>query len=161
MQSAPVRAMLPAWRPLQPAVATAFPQATEAATSILRLGGNAVDAAVAAAWALSVCEPSASGVGGQTTALLRTADGGMRVIDGHSHAPRLASELTITREQQQRGYRSCTIPSTPATLHYLHRKFGRLGWREVLAPAISIAEQGFPVTALQRKQTRWVASSLR
>lgn len=140
----------------QAGACTAFPLATRAATDVLEEGGNAVDAAVAAAWALSVCEPSASGLGGQTTLLCYTSDGATRVIDGHSHAPRLASVATISHEQQQRGHRSCTIPSTPATLQYAHRVHGRLGWERVLAPAIAVAEEGFAVSALQQKQTGWV-----
>jgi gamma-glutamyltranspeptidase / glutathione hydrolase len=146
----------PLRRPSPPGISTAFPLATQAGIQILEEGGNAIDAAVAAAWALSVCEPSASGLGGQATLLVRDADGRTRVIDGHSHGPRLASEQNISPEQQQRGPRSCTIPSAPATLQFAHRKYGRLGWRRVLAPAISIAERGFCVTALLRKQIGWV-----
>src|SRR5262245_12261610 len=97
------------------AVATAFPAATEAALGILRAGGNAIDAAVAAAWALSVCEPSGSGLGGQTTMLVRTRHGKVTVVDGHSHAPALASLDNISKSAQRAGYRACTIPSTVAT----------------------------------------------
>src|SRR3954471_11575173 len=143
------------------AVCTAFPRATDAAVRILEEGGNAVDAAVAAAWALSVCEPSASGAGGQTTLLISRAGGETRVIDGHSHAPRRACEDTISHDEQQRGRKSCTIPSTPATLHYAHRKYGRSSWARVLAPARAIAEGGFAITPLQRKQTEWVVKWLR
>lgn len=57
---------------------TAFPAATAAAVEILKAGGNAVDAAVAAAWALSVCEPSGSGLGGQTTLLIHFPTAGRR-----------------------------------------------------------------------------------
>ncbi|HEY6006356.1 MAG TPA: gamma-glutamyltransferase [Anaeromyxobacter sp.] len=151
----------PPREPQQAAVSTAFPLATEAAVGILRRGGNAVDAAVAAGWALSVCEPSASGLGGQATALLRLANGDLRVVDGHSHAPRRASLSSIGPDEQRRGHRSCTIPSMPATLEHLHRRHGRLPWREVLAPAASIAERGFAVTDLLRRQTQWVARFLR
>ena len=94
-------------------------------------------------------------------ALLRTADGRMRVIDGHSYAPRRVSVATVTKEQQQRGHRSCTIPSAPATLQHLHRKYGRLAWLEVLAPATTIAQEGFAITPLQRKQAGWVKEALR
>src|SRR5882762_7453977 len=87
------------------AAATAFPAATEAALEILRDGGNAIDAAVAAAWALSVCEPSGSGLGGQTILMVRLADGRTTVIDGHSRAPLSASLNSISAAQQRIGYR--------------------------------------------------------
>ncbi|WLB53564.1 gamma-glutamyltransferase family protein [Bradyrhizobium japonicum] len=143
------------------AVVTAFPNATEAGVEILRAGGNAIDAAVAAAWALCVCEPSASGLGGQTVLLVRFADDRIRIIDGHSRAPAAASLDTIKAGQQRRGYRSCTIPSTPATLDWAHRKYGVLSRETVMAPAIRIAEEGYPITPLQHRQARWVADDLR
>jgi len=139
------------------AVATAFPDATQAAVEILRAGGNAIDAAVTAAWALSVCEPSASGIGGQTVLLIRLADGEIRVIDGHSYGPAAASCGTISKEQQRVGYRSCTIPSTPATLQYAHEKYGILSRHRVMAPAIRLAETGYRLTRLQHRQMRQAA----
>jgi gamma-glutamyltranspeptidase / glutathione hydrolase len=146
---------------LQAAVSTAFPLATDAAVGILEAGGNAVDAAVAASWALSVCEPSASGLGGQALVLVLEAGGAVRVVDGHSHAPRRASMSTITSDQQKRGHRASTIPSMAATLQHVHRKLGRLPWRAVVEPAAGIAERGYAITPLQRKQTAWVARYLR
>ena len=143
------------------AVATAFAQATEAALEILEAGGNAVDAAVAAAWALSVCEPSGSGLGGQTILLVHLADGRIRVIDGHSHAPAAASPAVITKAQQRASYRATTIPSTTATLSYAQRKYGRLPAARLLQPAIRLAEEGYRVTALQHRQAVWVAAKLR
>ena len=143
------------------AVATAFPLATAAGLEILRAGGNAMDAAVAAAWALSVCEPSASGLGGQTVLLVRFADGRTRIIDGQSCAPIAASLDTITASQQRRGYRACTVPSTPSTLDWAQRRYGVLGRARVMAPAIRIAEEGYPITRLQHRQTRWVSGYLR
>jgi len=143
------------------AVATAFPLATEAGLELLRAGGNAIDAAVGAAWALCVCEPSASGVGGQTVLLIHFADGRTRVIDGHSCAPLAASLDTVSASQQRRGYRSCTIPSTPATLNWVHLKYGVLNRARVMAPAIRIAEEGYGITVLQHRQIGWVADALR
>jgi gamma-glutamyltranspeptidase len=78
-------------------VATAYPHATQAAQEILEAGGNAIDAAVAAAWSLSVCEPSGSGLGGQTTMIIYRHDGTTVVIDGHSRAPAKASLERIRR----------------------------------------------------------------
>lgn len=146
---------------LRGAVATAFPLATEAGQEILRAGGNAVDAAVATAWALCVCEPSASGLGGQTVMLIHFADGRACVIDGHSCAPAAVSTEIISSDQQRRGRRSSTVPSTPGTLNYAHEKHGVLARDRVMAPAIRIAEEGFPITPLHQRQTRWVADDLR
>ena len=148
-------------RPVRAAVATAFPLATDAALDILRDGGNAVDAAVAAAWVLSVCEPSASGLGGQTTLLLHQADGTIRIIDGHSCSPKGTSLEGVSKSQQRNGFRSCTIPSTPATLDYARRTYGNLSGSQLLASAIRIAEEGYSITPLQHRQTRWVAPFLR
>ncbi len=142
------------------AVATAFPAATEAALGTLRAGGNAIDAAVAAAWALSVCEPSGSGLGGQTTMLVRTRHGKVTVVDGHSHAPALASLNNISKSAQRVGYRACTIPSTVATLGYAHRKWGALSSERVMEPAIALAEEGYAITRLHRRQTKWVTGYL-
>ncbi len=141
--------------------ATAHPSATAVAVSLLRSGGNAVDAAVAAAWALSVCEPSGSGIGGQTTMLIHFPDGRQTVLDGHSRAPKAASKKTIKRSQQKYGYRATTVPSTPATLGAASQKYGRLPLSEVIAPAIRLAEEGVKVSRLFRRQVQWCKAQLR
>jgi gamma-glutamyltranspeptidase/glutathione hydrolase len=142
-------------------VATAFPAATEAGWKTLQAGGNAVDAAVAAAWALCVCEPSGSGLGGQTVLLIQDSQGRTVVIDGHSYAPAAVSLEHVRARQQKRGYRACTIPSTPATLGFAQRRYGILPWARVLEPAIQLAEEGYPITKLQHRQTRWCLTALR
>jgi gamma-glutamyltranspeptidase/glutathione hydrolase len=141
-------------------VVTAFPLASDAAIEILRAGGNAIDAAVAAAWALTVCEPSGSGLGGQTTMLVRFATGRILVIDGHSHAPAAVCRKHVSRKQQMTGYRSCTIPTTPATLESARQRYGRLPLALVMTPAIRIAENGYAITRLQRRQMRWCHHTL-
>lgn len=142
-------------------VATAFPAATEAGWKTLQAGGNAVDAAVAAAWALCVCEPSGSGLGGQTVLLLQQSQGRTVVIDGHSYAPAAVSLEQVGARQQRRGYRACTIPSTPATLSFAQRHYGALPWARVLEPAIRLAEEGYRITRLQHRQARWCLKTLR
>jgi gamma-glutamyltranspeptidase/glutathione hydrolase len=142
-------------------VATAFSAATTAGWEMLRAGGNAVDAAVAAAWALSVCEPSASGLGGQTTLVLRRNGGQPVVIDGHSYAPAAVCPGQVSSTQQKWGYRACTIPSTPATLGFAQRRYGTLSLERVMEPAIRLAEDGYRITELQHRQTQWCLTALR
>ncbi len=144
----------------QAMVATAFPSAADASAEILRAGGNAVDAAIAAAWALAVCEPSGSGLGGQTILLVRFSTGKVVVIDGHSYAPLGVSKKSVNRSQQCKGYRACTIPSTPATLGFAQRRYGVLPLERVMEPAVRLAEEGYPITKLQRRQMHWCRQDL-
>lgn len=129
-------------------VATAFPDATRAGVEILRAGGNAVDAACAAALALGVCEPQASGVGGQTMAILHI-QGKTIAIDGSSRAPSLAHIDRFEPEDYSLGYKATTVPSTVATLGYLNFRYGRLDWPTIVQPAIRIAREGYRITRLQ------------
>ena len=144
-------------------VATAHFRATEAAVEILDNGGNAFDAAVAAAFALGVCEPAASGLGGQTMMLLYHAETHKTVaVDGSSRAPNRATpEVVLSRADRLRGYRAATVPSTPATLGYVLQRYGRLKLRQVLQPSIRLAREGVEVTALQRALTRRELKNLR
>jgi gamma-glutamyltranspeptidase/glutathione hydrolase len=129
-------------------VATAFPDATHAGVKMLQAGGNAVDAACSAALALGVCEPQASGVGGQTMMLIYN---GKKVIaiDGSSRAPSLAHVNAMYKFDKASGYRATTVPSTLATLGYVQNKFGLLPWYKIVEPAIQIAIEGYAITKLQ------------
>ena len=129
-------------------VSSASKHATRAGTAVLKKGGNAVDAAAATALGLAVSEPQGSGMGGQTMIML-SRNGQSSAIDGSSRAPSLAHVSALNIDERRVGYRATTVPSTPATLAYAVRKYGRLKWEEVLEPAIKIAEEGFPVTELQ------------
>lgn len=131
-------------------VATAAPEATGAGTAMLRKGGNAVDAAVAAAFALGVCESQAGGLGGQTMMLIHR-EGKSVAIDGSSRAPSLAHVQAIYKRDRSRGYRATTVPSTPAVLEYVHRRYGSLPWKEVLEPAVHLAREGCVITPLQQR----------
>jgi len=130
--------------------ATAFPEATAAAVEILEDGGNAVDAACAAALALCVCEPQACGIGGQSMALIHLR-GETVALDGSSRAPSLAHIERLSEADRANGYRAATVPSTPAVLGYMSFRYGKLPWRRILEPAIRIAREGYRVTALQRR----------
>jgi len=136
-------------------VATAFPEATAAGVEMLVQGGNAIDAACATGLTLGVCEPQASGLGGQCMGLVHF-EGRTFALDGSSRAPSLAHRSQLERREQLRvGYRATTVPSSPATYAWLHRNYGKLDWHTVLEPAIRVAREGYRITQLQHDiQTR-------
>ena len=122
--------------------------ASQVGADILRSGGNAVDSAIAAAFALAVTEPQASGLGGQTMMLINYG-GRVIAVDGSSRAPSLAHVSSIYKQDKSVGYRAATVPSTPATLWYIHNRYGSLKWQQVLDPAIALARNGYTITGLQ------------
>jgi len=135
-------------------VSTASPYATEAGVKILQKGGNAVDAAVAAAFCLGVSEPQASGLGGQSMVLLHHHPNGSPVtiaLDGSSRAPFGIDPNNIPQKPLKIGILSTTVPSTPATLGYLLDTYGTMSLSEILEPAVEAAEKGFKLTSLQHR----------
>lgn len=143
-------------------IATAHYRATEAGVEMLEAGGNAFDAAVAAAFALGVCEPAASGLGGQTMLTIHHAETGRTVVlDGSSRAPNRATVEALSKVERRIGYRAATVPSTPAVLRYVLERYGKLERARVLEPAIRLAEEGFAVTELHRALARRELKKLR
>ncbi len=129
--------------------------ASEAGVEILRQGGNAVDAAVAVSFALAVVEPEAGNIGGGGFMLIRMADGRTEVIDYRERGPQgsrrdmyLNAQGHLIADASTVGYRAIAVPGTVAGLEMAHRRRGRLKWAEVMAPAIRLAEQGYPVSRL-------------
>lgn len=141
-------------------VVTAFPLATRAGAAMLKQGGNAIDAAMAAAWALAVCEPGNSGVGGQTVMLAHFATGETTILDGCARAPAAASPSRLSLEQQRTGHRACTTPTTPAVLEMAQARWGRLKREQVLEPALELAANGYTMTELQHRQLLWCLKGL-
>jgi gamma-glutamyltranspeptidase/glutathione hydrolase len=130
-------------------VATAHFKATEAAQSILAKGGNAIDAAACAAFALGVCEPAASGLGGQTMVLFYNAETRKTIaFDGSSRAPHRVPPGELRKKELLRGHKATTVPSTPAVLSYILKTYGTMTLSEVMKPAINLAEKGFKITEL-------------
>ncbi len=116
---------------------------------MLEAGGNAVDAAVAAAFCLGVSEPQASGLGGQSMALLYLEDGRRLIaLDGSSRAPFGIDPMRIPDRPIKVGLAATTLPSTPATLGYLLDTYGTLPLERVLQPAVEAAREGVRVTSL-------------
>ncbi len=121
-------------------------EATRAGVTVLEQGGNAVDAAVAAAFALGVSDPGGSGLGGFTYMLIVPKDGAAIAIDGSTPAPLAADPaklLAIREEKRHFGYSAISVPTTPATLAHALERYGTMELAEVLAPAIEIAGEGY------------------
>ena len=147
------------------AVAAADPAAVEAGLSILRAGGNAVDAAVATALALAVVFPEAGNLGGGGFAVVRV-DGEIQTLDFREVAPAAAQHdmyLDKTGKVDPQaslvGPLAAGVPGSPAGLYELHKKLGKLPWAKVVEPARRLAAEGFVVDGhlhrlLDAKETR-------
>lgn len=133
-------------------VAAAHPLAAEAGIAALRDGGTAIDAAVAVQMVLTLVEPQSSGIGGG--ALLLHWDGReIEAWDGRETAPAAAQGDLFLRDGQPLPFydavlsgRSIGVPGAVAMLEAAHRRHGRLPWARLVAPAIRLAEEGFPVS---------------
>lgn len=115
------------------------PEAVETAISILENGGNAIDAAAAAAFAVMVTDPAMSSVGGRSQILVHLADGTFVGIDGATQAPLRVGEPANLGH----GYKTAPVPGSPAALERMVSEHGTLTFTEVLQPAIRLAEEGF------------------
>ena len=130
-------------------VSSAFPDATKAGVEMLKKGGNAIDAACATALTLGVCEPQASGLGGQSMGIIHI-NGKSYAIDGSSRSPSLAHSSVYTNKKNRRlGYKATTVPSTLSVIGFLHERYGTLEWQKIVAPSIRIAKKGYKITQLQ------------
>src|SRR6516225_10627654 len=112
--------------------------ATDVGDAILAAGGNAVDAAIAVAFALAVTHPSAGNIGGGGFMLIRMANGQATFLDFRERAPASASRNMYigpdgepTRDSMV-GYRASGVPGTVKGLEYAHRKYGRKSWPELI-----------------------------
>ena len=131
--------------------ASSQPLAVQAGLRILQQGGNAVDAAVAAAAVLGVVEPMSTGLGGDVFALVYHAKTGeLKGLNGSGYSPQAVTRDFFLskglREIPMYGPFSVTVPGTVDAWVTLHKKYGSLKLDQVLAPAIDYAENGFPVS---------------
>ncbi|MFP3898027.1 MAG: gamma-glutamyltransferase [Dehalococcoidia bacterium] len=134
-------------------VATSQPLAAQAGMSVLLQGGNAIDAAIATAAALSVVEPMAMGLGGDAFALVCLSGSSQpKALNASGRAPYAASVETLRklayREMPATGIHSVTVPGALDGWCSMLEKHGTMGLAQVLVPAIQLAEQGFPVTEI-------------
>jgi gamma-glutamyltranspeptidase/glutathione hydrolase len=132
-------------------VVSAHPLASEAGLAMLRKGGSAVDAAVATTFAISVVEPFSAGIGGGGFLLLHSEKTGeMKALDFRERAPIKATRNMylnaagkVRPNASVNGYLAVATPGTVAGMYEVHRRYGKLPWKEVVKPAIALAKNGF------------------
>jgi gamma-glutamyltranspeptidase/glutathione hydrolase len=130
-------------------VASVSPIATAVGVETLRRGGNAVDAAVAVGFALAVVHPSAGNVGGGGFMVFRFASGETTALDYREAAPGLAApdmyldSIGRTTDASRTGHLAAGVPGSVAGMAEAHRRYGRLPFADVVAPAVRLAREGF------------------
>src|SRR2546428_2320145 len=138
-------------------VCTSVPAATQVGIDILKRGGSAVDAAIAANATLGLMEPVSNGIGGDLFAIVYSAkENKLYGLNGSGHSPlglsydQMKAELAKLRRDfiPPTGMLPITVPGTVDAWAELHKKFGKLKFGDDLTGAIRYAEEGFPVTEL-------------
>lgn len=141
-------------RAQQGMVTSAHPIASEIGLSILKQGGNAIDAAVATTLAISVAEPFSAGIGGGGFLMFYQAQKNeTKALDFRERAPLKATQNMYLDAQGKvrpnssiNGYLAVATPGTIAGLYEAHRQYGKLPWKTVVAPSVNLAQSGFPVS---------------
>ena len=130
-------------------VVSAHELASQAGVDMMKAGGNAVDAAVATGFALSVVFPPAGNLGGGGFMLIRTADGSVHFLDYREKAPAAATPTmyqdaqgNIIENASLLGYKAIGVPGSVAGLTYAQKAYGKLPLAQVMAPAIKLAREG-------------------
>lgn len=141
------------------AVVTAHPEASDVGLQILQDGGNAVDAAVAVKFALAVVYPNAGNLGGGGFMIYRGAEGEAAALDFREKAPGLAhrdmylgADGEPIAELSRRGQLSAGVPGAVDGMVKAHERYGKMDWAALLAPAIRLAQEGFPITERQARE---------
>lgn len=151
---APISLLAPQSVAAQGMVTSADPRATEAGLEILNAGGSAADAAVAMMLALTVVEPQSSGIGGGGFMLHQPASGALETIDGREKAPAAATPQRFLGAdgkplpyiQAFPGGKSVGVPGNIRLAALANKKWGKLSWKALFAPAIRLADGGYTVT---------------
>lgn len=149
-------------------VVTASAPATDLGAAALRAGGNAVDAAVATAFALAVTYPTAGNIGGGGFMVVRLANGTTTTFDYRERAPGRSTETmylnpagAIDRSLTNSGYRAPGVPGTVRGMALAHERFGRLPWKQLVMPAADLARRGFPLSESLAKELNWLVGEVK
>ncbi len=144
-------------------VVTVSRPATEVGVAALKAGGNAVDAAVATAFALAVTWPEAGNIGGGGFMLVHPPGGKPTFFDYRETAPAAATRDMFAERARPSPYLLVGTPGTVRGLALAHRRFGKLPWKDLVLPAVKLASDGFAIDAalagslngvLRRSQSR-------
>ncbi|XP_055811007.1 glutathione hydrolase 1-like isoform X2 [Solanum dulcamara] len=129
-------------------VATDDGRCSRIGRDVLREGGHAVDAAVAAAFCLGVVSPASSGIGGGSFMLIRSADGKTQAFDMREIAPKQASKNMYAQNAALKasGVLSIAVPGEIAGLYNAWKQYGKLPWRRLVRPATHLAHSGFKIS---------------
>ena len=132
------------------AVVSVSRPASEVGIRILREGGNAVDAAIATAFALAVTHPQAGNIAGGGFMVVAPPEGGpgfqnAKVVDFRETAPAKATATMFEPKESVRTTKGVGVPGTVAGLELAHKRWGKLPWARLVEPAVTLARNGFPV----------------
>ena len=141
--------------------------AADVGARILRNGGNAIDAAIATAFALAVTHPAAGNIGGGGFIVLRTADGQTAAYDFRETAPGAAHPEMFLRngkydpQAHHEGHRAVGVPGAVAGMWLAWTNHGKLNWSNLVAPAITLARDGFPISFELAESLRGITPAMR
>jgi gamma-glutamyltranspeptidase/glutathione hydrolase len=141
-------------------VVAVSPPGADVGLAILQKGGNAVDAAVATAFAMAVTYPAAGNIGGGGFMLIYP--GGKRepvVIEYRETAPAAASKTMYRKGESIYTHRAVGVPGTVRGLALAHQKFGKLPWKDLVLPAVKLAEDGFAIDNALASSLNWIVGS--
>jgi gamma-glutamyltranspeptidase / glutathione hydrolase len=134
-------------------VVSAHPLASKIGLDIIRKGGNAIDAAVAAQFALTIVFPEAGNIGGGGFMIMREASGSISALDYRERAPSKASRDmyldsagNVIDGLSTKGHLSSGVPGSVDGMIEMHKKYGSLPWADLVQPSIDLALNGFPLT---------------
>src|SRR5688572_13591098 len=146
-------------------VVSASSIASEIGRDVLKRGGNAIDAAVATAFALAVTWPTAGNIGGGGFIVYADKTGKATTIDFREKAPLAATEKmyldsngNVIKDLNHEGILSVGVPGTVAGLHLAHTRYGKLPWADLVDPAVKLASKGFSFTYALHQQSKGLKS---
>jgi Gamma-glutamyltransferase len=148
-------------------VVSAHPLASQVGVDILKAGGNAIDAAIAVQFALTVVFPEAGNIGGGGFMVVRMKDGSLSSLDFREKAPAAATtnmyldkDGNVIDGLSTDGHLASGVPGSVDGMIEAHKKFGTLPWKDLVQPAIDLARNGFPITSRSAKSLNEIQEAL-